>query len=81
MTALSSPPLVGIGRTRRFFPELESLRGIAVLLVFAAHAAQLSGGLAVAHVPSPLAAFIERPFLAQKARFASGLQREPIGTP
>src|SRR4029077_16479865 len=44
-----STDLVGVSRFRRFFPELESLRGIAVLLVFLVHADQL-----VWPIPTPL---------------------------
>lgn len=56
-----SEPLVGIGSGRRFFPELEALRGIAILLVFFFHADGMleptlpSGGI----MPTPFRAWIE----------------------
>ena len=41
--AVPEDALVGVARTRTFFPELEALRGVAVLLVFAFHVNGMGG--------------------------------------
>jgi peptidoglycan/LPS O-acetylase OafA/YrhL len=48
---------IGLGRSRRFLPELESLRGIAVLVVFMGHAEGLVRPK-LAEAISPLGAFV-----------------------
>lgn len=51
--------LIGVARSRTFFPELESLRGIAVLLVFAFHVDRYVVFWAAQDgAPSPLTSFV-----------------------
>jgi peptidoglycan/LPS O-acetylase OafA/YrhL len=55
-----SVPLVGLSRSSTFTPELESLRGVAVLLVFAFHVdADARFPFSIVPSTSPLLAFAQ----------------------